>query len=135
VDGATVTTDQGKRRAVTDRWGRYSFRGLPAGEYTVEANASGFETQSVGVTVPETGEVAVDITLTSVYLDEIVVKGRRVSQLLALQRKRAGVSILDAVSADTVGKLPDFNAAEAIQRLPGLSVELDQGSLSDHSRD
>jgi TonB-dependent receptor len=127
VDGATVTTDQGKRRAVTDRWGRYSFRGLPAGEYTVEANASGFETQSVGVTVPETGEVAVDITLTSVYLDEIVVKGRRVSQLLALQRKRAGVSILDAVSADTVGKLPDFNAAEAIQRLPGLSVELDQG--------
>ncbi len=127
VDGAIVTTDQGKRRAVTDRWGRYSFRGLPAGEYTVEADASGFETQSIGVTVPETGEVALDITLTSVYLDEIVVKGNRVSQLLALQRKRAGVSILDAVSADTVGKLPDFNVAEAIQRLPGLSAEIDQG--------
>ena len=127
LGGATVTTDQGKRRAVTDRWGRYSFRGLPAGEYTVEADASGFERQSVGVTVPETGEVALDITLTSAYLDEIVVKGRRVSQLLALQRKRTAVSILDAVSADTVGKLPDFNVAEAIQRLPGLSVELDQG--------
>jgi TonB-dependent receptor len=86
VDGATVTTDQGKRRTVTDRWGRYSFRGLPAGEYTVEANAT-----------------------------------------LALQRKRAGESILDAVAADTGGQLPDFNVAEAIQRLPGLSVEIDQG--------
>ncbi len=127
VDGATVTTDQGNRRAVTDRWGRYSFRGLPAGEYTVEADATGYETQTAGVTVPQTGDVALDITLTSTYLDEIVVKGTRVSQLLALQRKRTGVSILDAVSADTVGKLPDFNAAEAIQRLPGLSVELDQG--------
>ena len=127
VEGATVTTDQGNRRAVTDRWGRYSFRGLPAGEYTVQADASGFEIQSVGVTVPRTGEVAVDITLTSEYLDEIIVRGNRVSQLLALQRKRSGVSILDAVSADTVGKLPDFNAAEAIQRLPGLSVQLDQG--------
>src|SRR5690606_41974312 len=30
-------------------------------------------------------------------------------------------------SADSVGELPDFNAAEAIQRLPGLAVELDQG--------
>jgi TonB-dependent receptor len=127
VDGATVTTDQGNRRAVTDRWGRYSFRGLPAGEYTVQADFGGYETQSVSVIVPETGEVALDITLTSAYLDEIVVTGSRVSQLLALQRKRAAESILDAVSADTVGKLPDFNVAEAIQRLPGLSVEIDQG--------
>ena len=107
VDGATVTTDQGNRRAVTDRWGRYSFRGLPAGEYTVEADASGFETQSVGVTVPQTGEVAVDITLTSTYLDEIIVRGNRVSQLLALQRKRAGESILDAVSAND--RMPTTN--------------------------
>lgn len=127
VDGATVTTDQGNRRAVTDRWGRYSFRGLSAGEYTVEADANGYETQAVGVTVPQTGEVAADITLTSLYLEEIVVKGQRVSQLLALQRKRAAQSILDAVSANTIGQLPDFNAAEAIQRLPGLSVEIDQG--------
>ena len=127
VDGATVTTDQGNRRAVTDRWGRYSFRGLPAGEYTVEADFGGYETQSVSVTVPQTGEVKLDITLTSRYLDEVIVTGSRVSQLLALQRKRAAESILDAVSADTVGKLPDFNVAEAIQRLPGLSVEIDQG--------
>jgi TonB-dependent receptor len=99
VDGATVTTDQGRRRAVTDRWGRYSFRGLPAGEYTVEAGAGGYQTASGGVTVPQTGEVSLNLTLTSSYLDEIIVTGTRV----------------------------DFNAAEAIQRLPGLSVELDQG--------
>lgn len=127
LEGATVTTNQGQRRAVTDRWGRFSFRGLPAGEYTVDADAGGYETQAIAVTVPETGEVAVNITLSSRYLEEIVVTGARVSQLLALQRKRSAESILDAVSADTVGKLPDFNAAEAIQRLPGLSVQIDQG--------
>jgi len=59
--------------------------------------------------------------------DVIIVTGTRASQLLALQRKRAAPSIIDVVSADLVGKLPDFNAAEAIQRLPGLSVEIDQG--------
>ncbi len=127
VKDATVTVDDGSRRTVTDRWGRYTLRGLAAGEYTIEATASGYEKQSVGVTVPETGKVALDITLRSTYLDEVIVVGNRVSQMLALQRKRAAESILDAVSADTVGKLPDFNAAEAIQRLPGLAVEIDQG--------
>jgi len=89
VDGATVTTDQGNRRAVTDRWGRYSFRGLPACEDTVEADFGGYETQSVSVTVPQMGEVKLDITLTSRYLVEVIVTGTRISQLLALQRKRA----------------------------------------------
>jgi len=59
--------------------------------------------------------------------DEIIVTGTRASQLRALERKRNATSIADVVSSDLVGKLPDFNAAEAIQRLPGLSVEVDQG--------
>ena len=127
VDKATVTIDGTSRRAVTDRWGRYSFRGLPTGEYNVTASAGGYEAGTGSISVPASGEVSLNLTLTSTYLDEVIVTGTRVSQLLALQRKRAAEYILDAVSADTVGKLPDFNAAEAIQRLPGLSVELDQG--------
>ena len=127
VDDATLTIDGTSRRAVTDRWGRYSFRGLPAGEYTVRAVAGGYEASTGTIDVPESGEVEMNLTLTSVYLEEVVVTGTRVSQLIALQRKRSAESILDAVSADSVGKLPDFNAAEAIQRLPGLAVELDQG--------
>lgn len=127
VDQATVSIDGTGRRAVTDRWGRYSFRGVPAGEYTVRASAGGYEAGVGTVTIPESGVVTLDLTVTSAYLDEVIVTGTRVSQLLALQRKRAASNILDAVSADTVGKLPDFNAAEAIQRLPGLSVEIDQG--------
>ena len=127
VEGASISLDEGDRRAVTDRWGRYSLRGLPAGEYTVEATAEGYEHQSFPVTVPETGEVALDISLNLAFVDEITVTDSRISQHLALQHKRSAPSILDAVSADTVGKLPDFNAAEAVQRLPGLSVEIDQG--------
>ena len=129
VEGATVTIGGTNRRVQTDRYGRYSVRGLPAGEYTVEVSAGGFETTMSSVQVPETGQVQLDITLGTSYgeIEEIIVTSSRVSQLLSLQRKRSAESIIDAVSADTVGKLPDFNAAEAIQRLPGLSVELDQG--------
>lgn len=127
VDGAAIAIVETGRRTVTDRRGRFALRGVPAGEYTLEASTGGYQRESLRVTVPETGEVQADFTISSAYLAEITVTGSRVSQILALQHKREALSILDAVSADTVGKLPDFNAAEAIQRLPGLAVELDQG--------
>lgn len=80
-----------------------------------------------GSLLAPTGAIAQDQAVDDDPEDVIVVTGTRAAQLLALQRKRAAPSIIDAVSADNVGKLPDFNAAEAIQRLPGLSVEIDQG--------
>lgn len=59
--------------------------------------------------------------------DEIVVTGDRASNLAAIAIKRDAPTIIEAISADTVGKLPDYNPAEAIQRLPGVSVQIDQG--------
>lgn len=59
--------------------------------------------------------------------NEIVVTGERASQLEAIRLKRNAPTIIEAVSSDTVGKLPDYNPAEAIQRLPGVSVQIDQG--------
>ena len=59
--------------------------------------------------------------------EEIIVTGSRASRQQALERKREAPTIIDAVSSDNVGKLPDYNPAEAIQRLPGVSTQLDQG--------
>ncbi len=45
----------------------------------------------------------------------------------ALEEQRRSSSIESVVHADAIGQLPDDNAAEALQRIPGLSVERDQG--------
>ena len=45
----------------------------------------------------------------------------------ALTMQRTSNSIMNVVSADGIGKLPDRNAAEAVQRIPGVSIERDQG--------
>lgn len=130
VEGAVVSVQGQGKRTTTDRFGRYTLRDLPAGELVIDVTAGGFDKQSITTQVPPSGSVVtLNIDLRSGYegIEEVVVTGSRVSQLLALQRKRSAENILDAISADTVGKLPDFNAAEAIQRLPGLAVELDQG--------
>lgn len=45
----------------------------------------------------------------------------------ALKEQRASDSIESVVHADAIGQLPDDNAAEALQRVPGISIERDQG--------
>ena len=52
----------------------------------------------------------------------IVVKGYRASLRSAQQIKRRSDSIVDAVVAEDIGKLPDVNAAESLARLPGIQI-------------
>ncbi|MBU1332147.1 MAG: TonB-dependent receptor [Gammaproteobacteria bacterium] len=60
-------------------------------------------------------------------IEHVEVIGQAVSVDKALREQRASDSITSAVHADGIGQLPDDNAAEALQRIPGLSVERDQG--------
>jgi TonB-dependent receptor len=60
-------------------------------------------------------------------LEEIVVTGQRASLESAVARQREAESLISALSADDVGNFPDQNVAEATRRLPGVSVENDQG--------
>lgn len=61
---------------------------------------------------------------------EIVVSGERPiaeSEAAALKTQRASDNLVSVLSADSVGRLPDQNIAQATGRLPGLAVERDQG--------
>ena len=60
-------------------------------------------------------------------VEEVVVKGIRKSQMEALDIKRDNVNFVDAISAEDVGKLPDRNIAEALQRVPGISIQRERG--------
>lgn len=58
---------------------------------------------------------------------DIVVVGTRQGEAKAIQTKRDTLNIVEALYANDVGKLPDQNVAEAVKRLPGLTVANDQG--------
>ncbi len=60
-------------------------------------------------------------------LDTIIVTGFRASEREAIETKRATFNIVDVVSADDIGRLPDQNTAAALRRIPGISVQEDQG--------
>lgn len=55
--------------------------------------------------------------------DEIVVTGIRRSIATSIDTKRREQGIVEAVSAEDIGKLPDISIAESIARLPGLAAQ------------
>ncbi|MDO6414977.1 TonB-dependent receptor [Sphingomonas sp. BIUV-7] len=58
---------------------------------------------------------------------DIVVTGTRQGEAKAISTKKEALNIVEALYANDVGKLPDQNVAEAVKRLPGLTVANDQG--------
>jgi len=56
-------------------------------------------------------------------VEEVVVPGIRQSLEKAIQIKRVSENQVDAVSATDIGKLPDKNVADALQRLPGVTIQ------------
>lgn len=67
------------------------------------------------------------LTLAEDATEHMEVIGQAASMSQALNEQRTSDSIQSVVHADGVAQLPDDNAAEALQRLPGVSVERDQG--------
>ncbi|PTS84191.1 TonB-dependent receptor [Sphingomonas sp. HMWF008] len=67
------------------------------------------------------------VTAAPVGDGDIVVTGVRASNQKAVRIKRASDQIIDTVSASEIGQLPDFNAGDALKRLPGVNALLYQG--------
>ncbi len=60
-------------------------------------------------------------------VEEVVVTGFRASLADALENKRESNQIIESVSAEDIGKFPDQNVAESLQRLPGVSIDRSNG--------
>ncbi|WP_454259180.1 TonB-dependent receptor plug domain-containing protein [Pseudoxanthomonas mexicana] len=56
-------------------------------------------------------------------LDTVRVTGIRAAIATAVETKNESTSIVEAVSAEDIGKLPDISIADSISRLPGLTMQ------------
>jgi TonB-dependent receptor len=63
-------------------------------------------------------------------IQQVNVTGIRASVRNALAAKEASNSMVEVVSSEDIGKLPDTTIAESLARLPGLSSGLDRGNAS-----
>lgn len=129
LPGAQVRLVGTSFEAVTDRRGFYRIAGVPAGEYTAAATYLGFDDGSATVSLAagSTATANIRLRLTG-FAEEVTVTAPLLQgQAKALSQQQNANNILNVVSADQIGAFPDSNAAEAVQRVPGVSIERDQG--------
>lgn len=127
LPGASVLLVENGRTESADSGGRFRFSNLAAGNYNLRVTYVGYEEKTQAVSVPASGEVPVLITMDSgvIVLEKVVVEGYREGRSRALQQKRNTTNIMDIISSDAIGNLPDRNVSEAVARLPGVTLMLD----------
>lgn len=128
-EGAKVRIKELNITVISARDGSFRFSQLPAGNYTLEISYIGVPTVEKSISVAETGNSQQKFIIGNEQeaMDNIIVYGQRASQAGAINRQKNADNLMSVVSADTIGQSPDQNAAEALQRLPGLSIQRDQG--------
>jgi TonB-dependent receptor len=129
LPGAQVRLVGTRLTAITGSRGFYRIADVPPGEYEVKASYLGFDPASTKVTVVAGETATADLQLPlSGFEDQVTVvapilEGRAKS----LNQQKNAPNIKNVVSGDQIGDFPDPNAAEAVQRIPGVTIERDQG--------
>lgn len=130
LPGATVRLAESNRYTVSNQTGDFEFLSIPAGSYKVEVLYLGYQTQSLDVTVEEGKHAVVNFILTSgsETLTEVVVVGDALrGQARALNQQKNNKNITNVISSDQVGRFPDSNIGDALKRVPGITMQNDQG--------
>lgn len=125
LPGASVTITELGTSTVTGSDGTYRFAELPNGTYTLTIEYLGTDPVTQSVTIDESAST-LNIAMGAAR-DEILVVGQRASLLSSINQQRNADNLVSIVTADAIGQFPDQNVTEAARRVPGVSVENDQG--------
>jgi TonB-dependent receptor len=117
------------RKAVTDDQGQFRITDLPVGEYTFTASYVGFAPFSTTVRVDAWQTATVDAVLkVASQSDQVIVTGERLQgEAEAINIERMSDDILQVLPAKVINSLPNTNVADAVGRLPSVSLERDEG--------
>lgn len=126
---AKVVVEPSGRQAATNNQGQFRIANLPAGEYTLTASYLGFTPYTTTVKVDSGGTANVTMALQVGSQNDtvMVTAGRLQGQAEAINVERMSANIVQVAPAGVITSLPNNNVADAIGRLPTVSLERDEG--------
>ena len=130
LPGASIRVDGTSLQTSSDRTGAFRLAGVPAGNQTLVVSYLGKAESKIEVTVKAGEAILQEVKLeTLAYKDSVTVSADIIldAQARALNQQKTAANITNIVSADQIGSFPDANAAETTSRIPGLSIQRDQG--------
>ncbi|UDF05436.1 TonB-dependent receptor [Asticcacaulis sp. AND118] len=96
--------------------------------FTLKTTAlTGASLLALGLAQMATAQAAIAQTVAPAEdITEVVVTGQRLSNANSIQEQKKAVGVVNVISADDLGKLPDANVADALARIPGVNVVVNQ---------
>src|SRR5262245_43719622 len=129
LQGASVTVTPGGARTATTTEGDFTVAGLIPGTYAVTVDFVGFKefSQSVTVTAGETTHVNAKLDVAGQSEEILVAAERPRAEAEQVNRERTADNIVQVLSAEVITSLPNANIADALGRLPSVTLERDEG--------
>src|SRR3984893_12045105 len=117
------------RKVVWDDLGQCRISDVPAGEYTLSASYVGLNAFSTTVKVQPGQTTNVDAVLqVASQADQVVVTAERLQgEAEAINIERTSDEIVQVLPSRVINSLPNTNIADAVGRLPSVSLERDEG--------
>ncbi len=114
--------------AMTGVDGSYTIARVPAGTITLQLRRIGYGAKTLtGIIVPAGGAIEQNVTLAEANMElaavTVTAASERGTVNAALDAQRTATGIVNAVTAEQISKSPDGDAAKAIQRVSGVTVQ------------
>ena len=122
--GANLILEGTSIGAATNIEGKYTIASIPPGTYTVKCTYIGYKSKEIKVKIEDekTTELEFALNVDIVQGQEVVVTGQALGQAAAINQQINSDKIVNVISEQKIKELPDANAAEALGRLPGMSI-------------
>src|SRR5438552_8596055 len=127
--GAQATLQPSGVSVVSDARGQFFINDLEPGSYTVTVTYVGFEafTQTVNVTAGQASNIEAKLGVESQNLEVLVTAERASGEAEAVNRERTADNIVQVLPSEVIRSLPNANMADALGRLPSVTIERDEG--------
>jgi len=128
LPGAQLQLEGAGRGGVAGIDGRYQLLGIPVGEVTLRVTLLGYAPKTVtGIAVRDGETVRLDVSLDRQMLEiaglTVTAQQERGSSVSLLNEQRVSASVVNAISAEQISRSPDGDAAAAMRRVSGVTVQ------------
>jgi TonB-dependent receptor len=130
MPGATIKLSAtSSKMLISDQSGKFVFSSLNNGKYKLSITYIGYNPTEKEVEINnDVKEVILQLEEATMLGAEVIIVGDRLKgQAKALNQQRNNDNITNIVSADQIGRFPDANIGDAMKRIPGITMQNDQG--------
>ena len=129
LQGAQIELQPTGITVVSNQQGGYFINSLPPGTYTITVSYVGFAlfTKAVNITAGQSTIVDIKMEVSS-QRDQVIVTAQAASgEAEAVNREKTADNLLNVMTSEVITSLPNATVADAVGRLPGVSLERDEG--------